>query len=372
MSIVCRVATATILALGLSLAGAAVTVLAAGSWWVSAPNPSREISSLASNQGLTTLAISKGIAGWYSPRSGSFTPIKSPSGAATEPGPALAVAASGSLGVIAYGDGRLAEVLDGEAPLHLPSVNGEVRDVALSGHDPSIVAVVTSLGLFSGPLGSRLKTVASGDGRAVIAPPKSGRAWIALVGGRLWESRGGRDWAPSPGAPNFGLETGAMAELSSGVVLVGQPGGLIWRGAGGIWSRAFQIVPFGGLGGVPTVTALVSDGSTSAYVATDGFGTLLTPDGGFTWYRAPPGDGATVALATVGPVFSSRAHGFVVALSSGRVFLHRLQLLPEPPSYAPTSETAELVGTAAVTLASVLLVVLLLWLVSRRQRRLSV
>jgi hypothetical protein len=163
-----------------------------------------------------------------------------------------------------------------------------------------------------------------------------------------------------------------VAELSSGVILVGQPGGLIWRGAGGIWSRAFQILPYGGLGGVPAVTALVSDGSTSAYVATDGFGTLLTPDGGFSWYRAPPSDGAILALATVGPVFSSRAHGFVVALSPGRVFLHRLQLLPEPPSYTPTSETAELVGTAAVTLASVLLVVLLLWLLTRRQHRLSV
>jgi hypothetical protein len=163
-----------------------------------------------------------------------------------------------------------------------------------------------------------------------------------------------------------------LAQLSSGVLLVGQTGGLIWRGQGESWSRAFQILPYGGLGGVPTVTSLVADGATSAYVGTAGFGTLLTPDGGYSWYRAAPASGVISALATVGPVFSAKAHGFVVALTPGQIYLHRLQLLPEPLAYTPTAESAELVGTAAVTLATVFLIVLFLWLLSRRQRRRSV
>ena len=77
-------------------------------------------------------------------------------------------------------------------------------------------------------------------------------------------------------------------------------------------------------------------------------------------------------LATVGPVFSAKAHGYVVAVSDDRVFLHQLQALPEPPTYSPTGETEELVGTAAVTLASALLITLLLWFLDRRQRHLSV
>jgi hypothetical protein len=120
------------------------------------------------------------------------------------------------------------------------------------------------------------------------------------------------------------------------------------------------------------VTTLAADGATSAYVGTDGFGTLLTPDGGYTWYRAPPPVGSISLLATVGPVFSVKAHGYVVVLSAGRVLLHRLQSLPEPPTYSPTGETAELAGTAAVTLASVLLITLSLWYLVRRLRHLSV
>lgn len=372
MRVVRRIATRTMLAVGLTFAWSVIPAVAAGAWWVPAPSGTRVISAVASNQGLTTLAISKGTAGWYSPTSGSFASIKAPSGTASTLGPAVAVAATGEIGVVAYGQGQLVEVSNGEPFLPLPSVKGVPRAAAMVGSDPLAVAVVTSRGLFAGRLGSRLKRVVTGDGRGVIAPPKSGRDWLALVNGWLWESADGLIWVHSHDAPNFGLQTEAVAELSSGVILVGQPGGLIWRGAQRRWSRAFQLLPYGGLGGVPTVTSLVADGSTSAYVATEGFGTLLTPDGGYSWYRAPPSAGAISALATVGPVFSAKPHGFVIALSPGRVFLHRLQLLPQPPIYSLTGETAELVGTAAVTLASVLLVVCLLWLLIRRQRRLSV
>lgn len=360
-----------LLAVGLTALWSVIPALAAGGWWVSAPASTPEISAVASNEGMTTLAISYGTPGWYAPRSGGFKAIRAPSGASIH-SRAVAVAVAGGLGIVAYKKGQLVEVPVGGGWLPLPPVPGEPRAVALAGHDPTLVAVTTSLGLFSGPLGGRLQRVASGDGLALISPPTGGLRWLALVNGQLWESRAGRTWAVARGAPNFGRQTRALAQLSSGVTLVGQPGGLIWRGVGSGWSRAFQILPYGGLGGVPAVTALVADGPSSAYVATDGFGTLLTPDTGYSWYRAPPADATISALATVGPVFSNKPHGYVVALSPRGVFLHRLQLLPAPPTYAPTGEAAELLGTAAVTAASVLLVVLLLWLVSRRRRHLSV
>lgn len=360
------------LAMGLTIAWSVIPARAAGSWWVSAPIGSPKFSAVASDQGSATLAISKGTPGWYSPTSGRFTLLRAPFGPGSRLNPAVAVAAVGRQGVVAYREGQLVEVSEGGTLRLLPSVRGVPRAVAVAGRDPEIVAVATSRGLFTGWLGRPYTRAASGASRAVIAPPTLGRAWLALVNGRLWERPPGRGWAMDSASPNFGLQTSAVAELSSGVILVGQPGGLIWRAYRGRWSRAFQILPYGGLRSVPPVTSLAADSATSAYVGTDGFGTLLTPDGGYSWYRVPPPDSAITSLATLGPVFSAKAHGFVVALASGRVFLHHLQPLPEPPTYTPTAESAELVGTAAVTLAAVLLVVLLLWLLTRRQRRLSV
>jgi hypothetical protein len=163
-----------------------------------------------------------------------------------------------------------------------------------------------------------------------------------------------------------------MAELSDGSILVVEPGGLVWRGAGRRWVPAFQLLPYGGLGGVPQPTSLAADGDGSAYLATDGFGTLLTPDGGYSWYRAAPPEGAISSLATVGPVFGSKARGYVVATSPAGLFLHRLQLLPEPPVYSPSGQTAELLGTAAVTLVAAVLTLLSLWYLNRRSRSRSV
>lgn len=372
MSAARRIVAGAVVALGLILGRSVIPVLAAGSWWVTAPPSSPPISAVASDAASITLAISRGIAGWYSPASGSFTPTRSASGTVSGVGPVVAVGADGNLGVVAHRLGQLVQVSKGGRSHPLPGVSGVPRSVALAGVGDRYLAVATARGLFSGRLGSRLNLVASGSGTAVIAPPTTGLPWLALVGGRLWERHFGRGWAPVTGAPNFGQQTRALAELASGVVLVGEAGGLIWRGEGASWSRALQILPYGGLGGVPTVTSLVADGSTSAYVGTAGFGTMLTPDGGYTWYRAAPPSGVVSGLATVGPVFSTKAHGYVVALTPAQIYLHRLQPLPEPLTYPPSAETAELVGTAAVTLATAFLVVLFLWLPSRRHRRRSV
>ncbi|HUY57700.1 MAG TPA: hypothetical protein VMV12_07715 [Candidatus Micrarchaeaceae archaeon] len=365
-----RTPSGVILALGLTIGWSMIPARAAGGWWVRAPSSTPPISAVASDQGAVTLAISKGQPGWYSPTSGEFTSIISPLQPAASLGIAVAVAAAGQRGVVAYQHGLIAEVSRGGLSRRVGVVQGVPRAVAVTAGQG--VAVVTSQGLFTGLPGARLTLVAAGDGQALIAPPAGGLPWLALLSGWLWRRAAGQGWVRAAGSPNFGLETEAIAQLDSGVILVGQPGGLIWRREQGSWSRALQVLPYGGLGGVPGVTSLVAVGSSSAYLGTDGFGTLLTPDGGYTWYRAPPSQAAITGLATVGPVFVRQAHGFVVGLSSGAVFLHRLQAFPEPPSYTPTVNAAELGGTAAVTLGAALLVTLLLWLLVLRERRLSV
>ena len=62
----------------------------------------------------------------------------------------------------------------------------------------------------------------------------------------------------------------------------------------------------------------------------------------------------------------------MVATSRAGLFVHRLQQLPEPPVYTPSGQTAELLGTAAVTLLAVLLTLVGLWYLSRRARPRSV
>lgn len=358
--------------MGLTLTGLLIPAAAAGSWWVRSPPSTRFISAVASNQGFSTLAISDGAPGWYLPDSGHFTALPAAATGSAPSGTAVAVAADLDMGVVAYRQGALLEVTQAGGRRALPPAVGVPSSVALVAGRQSLLAVSTSRGLFSGRLGARLSLVAASPAQLVLAPSRPGLAWLALVDGRLWTRPAGSGWARAQRAPLFDSQTHVMAELSDGSILVAEPGGLVWRGAGESWAPTFQLLPYGGLGGVPQATSLVADGVTSAYLATDGFGTLLTPDGGYSWYRAAPPEAAISSLATVGPVFGTRPHGLVVATSAAGVFVHRLQLLPAPPVYSPSSQTAELLGTVAVTLFSVLLVTLLLWYLSRRQHRLSV
>ncbi|MGA8206735.1 MAG: hypothetical protein WB867_01720 [Candidatus Dormiibacterota bacterium] len=372
MRVVRLLAAGAVALVGLTLTAPVTAATVAGSWWVLSPPSSRSISAIATNQGATTLAISHNIPGWYRPSTGRFAEIRGV-GDGYPPGLVVAVAAEDGLGVVAFSGGALLEVTESGGIGHLiPHPPGIPKAVAVVEGQPSLLAVASSRGLFSGRLGDPLTQIATGPAQLVLAPSRPGLAWLALVNGELWTRPAGRAWEPAPGAPLFDRRTNVMAELSDDSILVAEPGGLVWRGAGKSWAPAFQLLPYGGLGGVPRPTSLAADGDVSAYLATDGFGTLLTPDGGYSWYRAAPPAGNVSSLATVGPVFGTRAHGYVVATSAVGLFVHRLQLLPEPPVYSPSGQTAELLGTATVTLVSALLILLALWYLSRRQRLRSV
>ncbi|MGP8248383.1 MAG: hypothetical protein ACLQNU_00330 [Candidatus Dormibacteria bacterium] len=357
---------------GLVTTAALAPAVASGSWWVQSPSSSGSLAAVATNQGLTTLAISRSVPGWYRPSTGRFTKIRG-LGMGYPKGRAVAVAADHGLGVVAFSSGALVEVAHGGRSGHrIPSAPGIPRSLAVVGDQPALLAVATSRGLFSGVVGGQLSLAATGSAQLVLAPSRPGLDWLALVGGELWTRPAAGSWATARGAPRFDPLTHVMAELSGGQILVVEPGGLVWRGAGRNWTPAFQLLPYGGLGGVPEPTSLAADGAGSAYLATDGYGTLLTPDGGYSWYRAAPPEGAITSLATVGPVFGARAHGYVVATSAAGLFLHRLQQLPQPPVYSPSGQAAELLGTASVTLISALLTLLGLWYLRRMAHHRSV
>jgi hypothetical protein len=343
---------------------------ASNSWWFPAPALGRTISQIASDSGFKTLAISNGTAGWLDASRGVFRPVSSD-------GAVAYVAAHGSSGLILGSDGQLSETRDGGATLRVQQLAGSPRGLAIGyGKNPMVVAVTSST-LYLGHLGSQLSAwgpVFKKFGPlALAAPVTSGQPFVVAVGdGMFFISQNGTVTL-SRKAPHLGTHA-SVADLGDGVVLAGDRRGLVWSRYQGGWSAAFQILPFGGLGGVPNLTAIVADGASAAYLGTTGFGTLLTPDGGYSWYTAPlPGNAQdVVAMATLGPVFSAKATGLVVAATPTGLMLHQLQSLPAPRAYSGKQGSFEVLATALVTAGSALVVLMLMWLPARRRRHLFV
>ncbi len=340
-----------------------------GRWWWP-PLPLR-LTAVASSPSTRTLAISRGRAGWLRPLTGSFRPLRS-AGA----GPARAVAmAAGGEGCIVLRSGRTVFLGPGGRLLGTAQLPGGPAPagtaVALAaGAGGPLAVVATPRGLVALRPGRPANTLLRGDATAVVPPAATRHPWWALVGGELAWSRSGTSWAPVPRAPRFAASTHVLAALVDGTVLVAEPSGLVWSRTGQGWARVLQLLPAGGLSSVPEPTALQAVNVSSAYLATDGFGALLTPDDGYGWYRAAPSQlPATVdLLATVGPVRSAtRPRGLVLAAGPRGLSVHALQPLPTPPAYQGATQTAEELGTAAVTLAAIALAAGALWLGSRRR-----
>jgi len=360
---------AALLSAGLGLALAALAtapVNAASLWWSAAPGPARSWSQIASDSGSTTLAISGGVAGWLDPLTGSFQPVAGGAGAAY-------VAAQGPSGLVLLRDGRLLATQAGGTTHVLRLLPGQPRGVGIGpGRRPRVVAA-TSSGLFWGPLGSllphRVPLRESATPIHLTSPVSAGEPFVVVAsnGELLFLGTNGR-LHPSVGAPRLGTHP-VVVELGDGVLLAGGRSGLVWGLFRSGWQPVLQLLPYGGIGGVPALTAMISDGPTAAYLGTYGFGTMLTPDGGYTWYRAAPPVADVVGLATLGPVFAARPRGVVVAATPGGLFLHRLQALPGPPSYRGASLEGQILGTAGVTVVTAALAILLMWWPRRRERR---
>jgi hypothetical protein len=355
-----------VLAAGLALS-IAVPVSAATSWWSPAPGGRLHLTAIASNSLPTTLVIMAGQSYWLETQTGRLI------GSGDE-GRARFVAAAGQRGLVLNSDRDLYYLRERQPAQLLQRLPGEPLGlVVAAGSNPQVLAATTS-GLFWGRLGDRLRELPGsgllGPALALAAPVAAGQPFaIATRAGISLLGRGGR-LRRSPGAPRLGLHP-AVAVMGDGIILAGDQSGLIYAHYTSGWTPVFQLLPYGGLGGVPRLTAILGVGPQAAYIATWGFGTLLTPDGGYSWYRAAPptAGGRVVALAALGPVYARSPAGMVAAAGPGRLFLHRLQTLPAPPSYSGASQTAQLLATAAVTVAAALGVILAMWWVGRRKRR---
>lgn len=339
-------------------------VMAASSWWVRAPGPRRSLSYVASNSGSATLAISGGRSYWLDVDRGSLS-------ATGDPGAAVFVAASKTSGWILNRDGSLYASRPGRPAHLLQTLPGRPLGLVVSPPPHPTLVALTAEGIYLGPAGDRLSPPGDPPVRtgflALAGPVERGQPFlVATTRGIYLVGSDGR-LVLSPNSPRLGAGA-TLTEMGDGILLAGDDRGTIYALYSTGWTPIFQILPQGGLEGVPNLTAIVGVGPDAAYVATLGFGTLLTPDGGYTWYRAAP-SADVVALAALGPIYSSKPSGLVLAATTSGVFVHHLQTLPAPPAYSGATQTAQLLGTAAVTVVAAMLVIGGLWAIRRRRRR---
>ncbi|MGH7721443.1 MAG: WD40/YVTN/BNR-like repeat-containing protein [Candidatus Dormibacteria bacterium] len=180
----------------------------------------------------------------------------------------------------------------------------------------------------------------------------------------------GQPLATDPGAPFLGASAqliAAPAALPGVVVAVGTDNHVWRRSPGGRWATSFILLPAGGLAGTPRVTSLAAFTAPltgAVYMGTDGYGVLLSQDGGDDWIRAAPGLPAHVLGLAADP--QTRA---VYAATDGGLFVHHLQSLPAPPAYHDASLYLRWLGMGAVGLLATALAVLALGAILRQTLR---
>jgi hypothetical protein len=245
-----------------------------------------------------------------------------------------------------------------------------VSDVAVSGGQ--VAVTVNGAGYSSSDRG----------GHFAPAPPPPPPAAPVTSAGRVWEIRDGKvlsgtstdSLRPDPRAPFLGTTAHLVAAPAAipGVVLAVGSDGHVWRrGQGGGWATALVLLPGGGISGVPAITALTAFTqplSGAVYLGTDGYGVLLSSDGGDDWIRAEAGLPENVlSLAT-----DSSSRTLYAATADG-LWVHRLQSFPAPPVYRDAALYLRWLGIGAVGLGATVLAIIALGvaLQPRRQRRIS-
>jgi hypothetical protein len=195
-----------------------------------------------------------------------------------------------------------------------------------------------------------------------------------LTGGTIWDIRDGVVVAghqaiglgipieqPDPGAPYLGAGAHLLAAPAAapGVVIAVGTDNHIWRRApSGSWSTAFIPLPAGGLSGAPRITSLAAFTqplSAAVYMGVDGYGVLLTQDGGDDWIRADPGLPQNVLGLATDPA----AKALFAATDQG-LYVHHLQSFPAPPVYIDSQLYLRWLGIAAVALLATIAALLAL------------
>ncbi|HEY7926682.1 MAG TPA: hypothetical protein VIG86_04575 [Candidatus Dormibacteraeota bacterium] len=166
---------------------------------------------------------------------------------------------------------------------------------------------------------------------------------------------------PDPAAPYLGAAAHLLAAPAAapGVVIAVGTDNHVWRRtAFGSWSTAFIPLPAGGLSGAPQVTsvaAFTEPLSVAVYLGVDGYGVLLSNDGGDDWIRADPGLPENVLGLATDPA----AKALYAATDQG-LYVHQLQSFPAPPVYADSALYLRWLGIAAVALLATALALLTL------------
>ncbi len=234
-----------------------------------------------------------------------------------------------------------------------------------AGQNVSRVAVVQ--GRVTALVGGSPVVQTPGGFVAADAPPPRPAAQVT-VGARTWSigssgevlvSSHGRTPSRDPGSPDLGAGAHLIAAplAAPGVVIAVSTSGTVWRrAADGGWSVSLALLPATLVTGTPQVTGLVAfntvDVSTVVYLGTDGYGTLLTSDGGEDWVRADPGLPDGVLGLAADPTGAAPA---VWAATSAGLYVHRLRATPSIPNYAGGSLTGKWIATIALGLGVILL-----------------
>lgn len=158
---------------------------------------------------------------------------------------------------------------------------------------------------------------------------------------------------PDPGAPRLGPTAHLLAAPAAtpGVVVAAGSDGHVWRrSASGRWATAFILLPAGGFAGSPAVTSLAAFTrplSAAVYMGVDGYGVLLTEDGGADWIRADPGLPEHVLGLATDP-----AAKVLYAATDRGLYVHHLQAFPAPPVYADAALWLRWLGIALVAVVA--------------------
>jgi hypothetical protein len=197
--------------------------------------------------------------------------------------------------------------------------------------------------------------------RHVALPRTPGPTDWQIDNGTVLTAPSGRPLVPDPGAPFLGASAHLIAAPAAqpGVVVAVGTDNHVWRRApSGQWATSFILLPAGGLSGPPQVSSLAAFTtplSGAVYMGTDGYGVLLSENGGDDWIRADPGLPENVLALSA----DSHSQALYAATDQG-LFVHHLQSFPAPPVYHDASLYLRWLGIGAVGVAATVLAIIAL------------
>jgi hypothetical protein len=219
---------------------------------------------------------------------------------------------------------------------------------------PGLMVVETAFGRFASTDNGRSFHPLAAD-HAAAPPATPGATRWTIDHGTVMTAPPGRPAAPDPGAPYLGAAAhliAAPAALGGAVVAVGSDNHVWRRSPSGRWATSFILLPAGGLSAAPRVTSLAAFTaplSVAVYMGTDGYGVLLSDDGGDDWIRADAGLPENV----LGLSADAQARALYAATDQG-LFVHNLQSFPAPPVYHDASLYLRWLGIALVAILATL------------------